>query len=114
MRIEFHNSYVLVFRETGDRPFYGIKNAAGESALLYAVKKLLNSQGYDLIKTRMWKDGHLFDNMQQYLRTRKPSGESERDIYIYNGSWDIKGAEIDYNQGSVRLELVQSIFEKDK
>ncbi len=111
MRIEFHSLYILVFREEGDKPFYGVQNAAGESALLYAVKKLLNLQGYDLIKKRMWKDGHLVDDMQQYLRTRKPSGEFEKDIYIYNRLWAIEGAEVDYNRGGARLELVQSIFE---
>ncbi len=56
MKIEFHASYILVFREKGDRAYYGVKNAAGESALLYAIKKLLNLQGYDLIKKRMHKD----------------------------------------------------------
>ena len=113
MRIEFHESYILVFREKGDRAFYGIKNAAGESNLLYAIKKVLNSQGYNLIKKRMWKDGHLVDNMQQYLRTQKPSGEFDKDIFISNPRWDIEGAEKMYNQGCVRLLLTKAIFEQE-
>lgn len=110
MKIEFHKTYIEVFREKGDKAFYGIQNAAGESALLYAIKKLLNSQGYDLIKKRMHKDGHLVDEMQQYLRTRKPSGDPTKDIYLYNGMWAIEGAEKMYNQGSCRFALTTDIF----
>ena len=110
MKIEFYETYILVYREKGDKAYYGIMNAAGESALLYAIKKLLNSQGHDLIKKRMWKDGHLVDNMQQYLRTCKPSGNPNKDIYISNSQWDIEGAEIMYNQGCVKLSLIKDIF----
>ena len=110
MKIEFHETYILVYREKGDKAYYGVKNAAGESALLYAIKKQLNSQGYDLIKKRMWKDVHLVDNMQQYLRTRKPSGNPDKDIFISNTRWDIEGAEIDYNEGCVMLSLTKDIF----
>ena len=113
MRIEFHNSHILVFREAGDKAYYGVMNAAGESNLLYAIKKLLNSQGYDLIKKRMWKDGHMVDDMQQYLRTRKPSGDPEKDIFISNSQWAIEGAEVMYNQGCVRLDLTKNIFMRD-
>ena len=111
MRIEFHENYIKVFRESKDRAYYGIKNAAGESALLYAIKQKLNSLGYDLIKKRMHKDGHLMADMQQYLRTRKPTGTPEKDVYIYNGDWQIEGAEKHYNSGSCRLELVRRIFQ---
>ncbi len=110
MKIEFHDSYILVFREAGDKAYYGVKNAAGESALLYAIKKILNSQGYDLIKKRMHKDGHMVADMQQYLRTRKLSGDLDKDIFISNSRWDIEGAEVEYNRGCVRLELVKNIF----
>ena len=114
MKIEFHASYILVFREKGDKAYYGVKNAAGESALFYAIKKQLNAQGYDLIKKRMYKDGHLVDDIQQYLRTRKPSGEFDKDIFISNSQWCIEGAEIAYNQGCVRLQLTTAIFETEE
>ncbi len=110
MKIEFHETYILVYREKGDKAYYGVINAAGESALLYAIKKLLNLQGYDLIKKRMHKDGHLVSEMQQYLRTRKPSGNPDKDIYISNSQWCIEGAEIDYNEGCVMLSLTKDIF----
>ena len=58
MRIEFHKTCIEVFREKGDKGYYGAKNAAGESNLFYDIKKHLNARGYDLIKKRMHKDGH--------------------------------------------------------
>ncbi len=110
MLIEFHKSCIEVFREKGDKGYYGVKNAAGESNLFYAIKKHLNARGYDLIKKRMHKDGHMVADMQQYIRTRKPTGDPEKDIYIINGMWAIEGAEIMYNAGSVVLQLHTDIF----
>ncbi len=110
MRVEFHNSHIIVYREKGDKAYYGIVNAAGESNLLYALKNLLNKMGYDLIKKRMWKDGNLVDDKQQYIRARKRTRDPEKDIYIFNGMWAIKGCEEDYNAGSCRLELQKNIF----
>ena len=110
MRIEFSKTYIMVYREKGDKAFYGVMNAAGESSLLHTIKNHLNKLGYDLVKKRMHKDGHLVSEMQQYLRTRKPSGNPDKDIYIFNGSWAIEGAEVMYNSGCVRLELVRDIF----
>lgn len=110
MRIEFKTSAILVHRESGDCKFYGVVNAAGESNLLYAIKIKLNKLGFDLIKKRMHKDGHLVDDLQQYLRTRKPTGNPETEIYLYNDHWAINGLEEDYNQGSCRLTMVVGIF----
>jgi len=91
-----------VIREKGDRKFYGVYNAQGESKLLHAAKKELKKQGYDLIKKRMWKDGHLVDDIQQYIRTRKIPG-----FCIYNRRWSVRGAEEDYNsKGEVTLAVV--------
>ena len=44
-----------------------------ETAWWYALKKVLNAQGHDLIKKVMSKDGHLVgtDTYPYYLRDRK-------------------------------------------
>ena len=110
MRIEFHKTCIEVFREKGDKAYYGVMNAAGESKLFYAIKNHLNAKGYKLIKKRMHKDGHLVDDMQQYIRTQKPSGDPKKDIYIVNGMWAIEGAEKSYNEGSVVLQLHTDVF----
>jgi hypothetical protein len=113
MKVEIKGNRCIVTREKGDPRFSGSVNAAGESRLLYHIKNILNKQGYDLIKKRMHKDGHLVDDLQQYLRARKRSGDPKKDICIYNGMWNIKGAEEYLNEfGTVILCVTENIFEK--
>ncbi len=110
MRLEFDKNVLNVYRESGDPKYYGVQNAAGGSRLLYAIKNQLNAEGWDLIKKRMHKDGHLMAEMQQYLRTRKPTGNPDRDICIYNGYWQIRGAEEDFNGGHAVLIVERGFF----
>lgn len=109
MKIEFKNNCLSVIREANDPKYYGVRNGAGESNLLHAIKNELNKQGYDLIKKRMAKDGHLVDDMQQYLRTRA-KGKGKADIYIYSGFWAIRGANEDFNKGEVILNVDYNVF----
>jgi hypothetical protein len=111
MKIQIQDHCVIVTREKSDPVFSGIVNAAGESRLLYHIKNILNKQGYDLIKKRMWRDGHLMDEMQQYLRTRKKTGDPKRDIYIWNTNWNVEGAEVDFNtRGETKLAIEYDVF----
>ena len=82
MKVTIDGHVCTVTKEPGDPHFSGVVNAAGESRLLYHIKNILNTQDYDLIKKRAYKDGHLLSDMQQYLRTCKPSGNPQKDIYI--------------------------------
>lgn len=110
MKVEIQGTRCIVTREEGDPRFSGVREAAGESRLLYHVKNTLNEQGYDLIKKRMWKDGHMMDDKQQYLRTRCP-GAGKADIAIFNNSWAIRGAEEPFNKdGRVELLVVENFF----
>ena len=103
MKITMSEGVCHVEREKGDPKFRSTGWGNGESRLLHHVKKILNQQGYDLIKKRMWKDGHLVDEQQQYLRTRKTNGKV---IAIYNTSWAVAGAERDFNEyGHVDLSV---------
>ncbi len=105
MRVELGARSCTVTREAGDsRIAGGPVNAAGESRLLYHVKLALNRQGFDFIKKRMWRDGHLVSDSQQYLRERNQRGA--RVLAIYNTSWQIEGADEIYNRtGSVTLAV---------
>lgn len=109
MKLIFSETTLTVIREENDPKYYGTLNGAGESKLLHAIKKELNKQGYDLIKKRMAKDGHLVDDMQQYLRTRK-KGAGIADIYIYSGFWAIEGANERFNRGEVVFNLETEVF----
>lgn len=111
MKIEFDGNEVTITREPGDKKYYGTIGGKGESLLLNAIKQELNKQGYDLIKKRMWKDGHLVDSLQQYLRTRK-KGAGKADIYIYSDFWALRGANEDFNEGKVTLRVYYNVFDK--
>lgn len=113
MKVEMKEHRCIVTKEPGDPRFSGVVNAAGESRLLHHIKNILNKRGYDLIKKRMWKDGHLVDDMMQYLRARKPSGDTSKDIYIYNSNWNVEGAEAALNRdGKVALTVERNVFNK--
>jgi len=98
-------------REKGDPKFYGELEAKGESNLLHYIKTELNKQGYDLIKKRMAKDGHMVSDIQQYLRTRSSKSKGPH-IMIYNAYWQIASANDDWNKlGTVELAVVNNCFE---
>lgn len=111
MKLEMSGATLKVIKEPEDPKFSGKVNAKGESRLLYHIKNILNTQGYDLIKKRMCKDGHLVDGMQQYLRARKRSNDPLKDIYIWNHAWQVKGAEEDFNEyGQACLSVMTDVF----
>jgi hypothetical protein len=122
-------------REKGDPRFYGIVNAKGESNFLYFLQQNLNKRcticmndsgspvhirvmGYSndqdpdyeythFIKKRMYKDGHMVDGMQQYLRTKDPI--MYRGVWcfvgLYNDHWAINGLEKDWNEGKAIVRV---------
>jgi hypothetical protein len=110
VRLCVRKGYCEVIREPGDPAFSGDKNAAGESRLLYHLKQVLNKRGLDLIKKRMSKDGHLVDDMQQYLRTRSPRSAKPH-IFIFYEAWAIRGADEDFRkEGRVTFRVFRDIF----
>jgi hypothetical protein len=104
-KITFGKTTLTVEREDGDPKFYGVQYAKGESNFLYWLKNILNKEyGFDLIKKRMAKDGHMMDDMQQYLRTRSPKSKCPQ-VMIWNGHWQIRGIEEDWNRGTAILNV---------
>ena len=92
ININRENHIVTVEKQKGDPIFHSTEWAQAESTFLYHVKKQLQSAGYDCIKKRMWKDGHLVDDEQQYIRDRK--GE----WCIYNDAYAIYDAGEKFSQ----------------
>jgi hypothetical protein len=86
---------VTVTKQKGDPHFNSTNWGLAESTFLYHVKQELIKQGIDCIKKRMWKDGHLVDDNQQYIRDRK--GE----WCIYNDGWQVFDAGERFNQTGV-------------
>lgn len=112
MKVTLTDRHCIVEREATDQRITGGPvNAAGESLLLYRIKCELNAKGHDLIKKRMHKDGHLVDDLQQYIRTRSSSSPQPH-IYILNDRWAIEGADAIYNRdGRVVLSVYRDVFQ---
>lgn len=95
-KLVWEKNLLFVIREPGDPYFYGTAGAKGESRFLYWLKNILNSEGRDLIKKRMHKDGHMVDDLQQYLRVRKIT-PGHQNACLYNNHWAISGLNDDFN-----------------
>lgn len=76
-----------------------------ESQLFHRLKKVLQGMGEDVIKKLMWKDGHMVDERQHYVRSRK---YKERGAYaIHDPEYIIRNAAEEYNRkGKVDFEIV--------
>lgn len=113
-KIKISETYMTVEWEKGDpKKFREGWNGeqSGESALLYWLKGILNREPHnlDLIKKRMWKDGHMMDNEQQYLRTREIRKDRPY-MMIWNGSYQIMGLDSYWNEdGEVTLLIERGI-----
>lgn len=66
MLIEINDYSVTVRREVGDKTY-----SKDDSWLMYAIKRELRRLGYDCIKKKAWKDGHLVDDDLYQIRDRK-------------------------------------------
>lgn len=125
MRAIRNGKTVILIREKGDRRYkptgkQGNSWGDGESHILYHLKqKIQNGQvenwgnlPTDVIKKRMWKDGHLVDDRQLYIRSRKQFQlEDGRKVYLalFNDHWAITGLNDDFNEywsASVKIEFV--------
>jgi len=72
------------------------------SQFLHRVKQVLNTQGHDVIKKRMWKDGNMVDEIQQYVRSRDVKKSDS--FCIFDDLWQIRAAVDVYNEvGTVKL-----------
>ena len=120
MELTKKDKSLIVVRETDDQAFYASRSSWGdaESAFLYNVKLRLNRPDCKIfpldsknrpivwIKKRMWKDGHMVDEMQQYLRERKPSTDG-RLLCMYNYHWAISGLDEDLKgSGAIVIPVV--------
>tara|TARA_R100001244_G_scaffold88818_1_gene67682 strand:- start:28 stop:408 length:381 start_codon:yes stop_codon:yes gene_type:complete len=109
MRVKLEEHTCVITRGENDPKYYGTLQGRGESNLLHALKIELNKQGFDFIKKRMWKDGHMVDDMQQYLRERSPV--NGRQLCIYNDAWAVEGANDLYNDTGTGTFRVVNLLE---
>lgn len=115
-----HSCYV--YKQDTDPIFRPNKSASSwsapgwygaESRLLHHVQKILNQKGYNLIKKRMWKDGHLFGTEHtQYLRSRNRNKTPCLCIYHANHAIEIS-AELFNTLGMVELAVEYGLTDGD-
>lgn len=109
--LSLNGNRLICEREQGD-PRYTRGYALPESTLLYHIKQRLNAAGLDLIKKRMWKDGHMVDDLQQYIRSRKLSDFPA--VLIYNDAWQVAdAADLLMDRGRVSFQIVYNPDEKE-
>lgn len=95
MKAYIKNNCCNVTAEPGDKPIYS------KTAFFHRLKKVLQSQGLDVIKKLMWKDGHLTDARNYYIRDRKWR------FAIYDGDYQIRDLVKEYrDDGEVQLDVV--------
>lgn len=93
-----------VFRDGGPKTYK-------ESTFWFKVKQTLQEMGYDVIAKRMWKDGHLVDDSQIYVRSRKYTPDS---FMIYQTDYAIRSVYEGYNKnGEVDLGVDGAMFERE-
>lgn len=95
MNITFNGNQLIVWR-TG-------KKVYSESRLLHQVKKELQVRGFDVIKKRMWKDGHLVSDTEHYIRDRKGR------FSIWFPDYALRFSYEDYNRDHVSYQIEGSI-----
>jgi hypothetical protein len=102
-----------VFRPNGSGSSWSPPGWYGaESRLLHHVLRTLNARGYDLIKKRMWRDGHLFGTEHtQYLRSRDVRGTAS--LCIYHADHAVEIAAESFNVlGRVALAVEYGLAEE--
>ncbi len=80
---------------------------------MYNVQKILNERGYDLLKKRMWRDGHMFGGEHnQYVRSRDV--KSVPSMYVYHANAALEVAAESFNTlGRVRLDVAYGVGRED-
>ena len=95
MKVTLNTHTLIAEREESEKIY-------SESLLLHKIKVALIEQGHDVIKKRMWKDGHMVggDDMQ-YIRSRKG------DWCVYDTQYALRLSTEPYNKpgGSVMLTV---------
>jgi hypothetical protein len=111
VHLDIKNHYCEVTKEEND-PRFSRGYALPESTFLYHVLKALKAQGHDVIKKRMWKDGHMVDDTQQYIRTRKymktPDG-TESEFCVWNNAYQVYDMGEQFNKIEVGESVVLSV-----
>lgn len=84
------------------------KKVYTETLFWYKLKQLLQSQGFDVIRKEMAKDGHMVDDHEFYVRSRNL--KKKKSFWIYDPYWNIDWTHAEYNKlGKVNLSIEYNV-----
>lgn len=90
----------------------GDDRVGSESAFWYMIKYWLRTQGYDVIKKEMAKDGHMTSEGRYYVRTRTGLLHN---FAIFDDNYMLRSISADYNKGKeLTLTVMQGIMKEPK
>lgn len=115
MKIKIENDMVVTKDQNDEAVPVRLVNGAGESLLLYRIKQALNlAAGSNVfIKKRMYKDGHMVDDLQQYIRTAGNGRKGLPHVYLYSPHWATRGLDqVWADKGEVVLHIEYDVFGK--
>ena len=91
MRVVLKRHCALVYKTARDA------RVNSDSQFLYHVKRELQRRGFDVIKKRMWRDGHMVSDTQQYVRTR----DTKNGFAVFQTDYALRSSYPSYNSGHV-------------
>lgn len=97
MQVRMTEHSCVVTREPTDRVLRDGGWGDADSRLLFRLKEHLNRTGGDWIKKRMWKDGHLVDDTQHYIRERKSRNGVQ--LAVYATDYALRSSADVFNRG---------------
>ncbi len=95
MKLEIKGSLLEVEREKGDARLRkgGGYGGTAETQLFSHIRRALQGLGFkNVVHKRMWRDGHMVDDHQTYVRFDIPTERGTFRFCIYNGSWALYDA----------------------
>jgi len=112
MKVEIDGCRLTCIREKGDGQMKSGWGADPASMLLHRVKVKLNSIGFNLIKKRMAKDGHMTSDFRQYLRL-KNNDTAAPHIYVTDELYQMRSACEDFRKdGKVTFTIQMNVTGK--
>ena len=91
MKVRFEEGMVEITRGAGE------KAVSSESAFWFAVKMALRSQGHNVIKKLMAKDGHMVSDGIYYVRSRNMAKPGA--FAIWDDQYAVRNVAEDFNTG---------------
>ena len=69
--------------------------------------------GFNFIKKLMWKDGHMVDDNQYYLRAKDGTKGTKGIFCFWDGQFAVRQINQDFNKGQYHTDLMMETMRKE-